>query len=50
MLKPLIDVLDGIENEVAKANNQISIKTADLGTGDDSLNEENRYSNELSGN
>jgi len=48
VLKPLIDVLDGIENEVAKANNQISIKTADLGTGDDSLNEENRYSNELS--
>ena len=46
-IKPLIEIIEGLEGEVAKANTIIATKKVTLGTDDNDVNDSNRYSFEL---
>lgn len=46
-IKPLIEIIEGLEGEVAKANTIIATKKATLGSDDNDVNDSNRYSFEL---
>lgn len=47
VIKPLIEVIDGIETEVNKAKIQIASKMETIGTDSDSGDEQARYSEEV---
>ncbi len=47
IIKPFIEVIDGIEAEMIKAKSQIAMKLSLLGSDDEGDNQQNRYANEL---
>lgn len=47
VIKPFIDIIDGIETEMIKAQAQITSKLAALGTEEGDSDEENRYDEEM---